>query len=615
MSSRHVFPRQRVRQWRRISSLVALISAFSFSLPSAHAAGGADDIPPEFRASVERAVDYLQKSFAAKEIPEDGRLIITGLALLKSGIPPETPIIQAAISNAAGKAGNNKFGAAEQKKDVYEAGVALMLLEAADHGQGKYLPQMESIANYIIGRQAAHGAWDYSGDEADAGDTSMTQYALLGLWSAHKAGVPINPKVWDDAARWHINTQYPDGGFTYHPQPVTSGPSHTMTVSGICNLLVIRRHLYPEAPGKWGNQSENKSKEDRANRKFGVLEEVDAAGTELEQLEVEEAEELSDVEKSEREKAIAAMKDYTPTVPLAAIDKSITGGMGWLNRKWRVSQVGLYAYYYLYSMERLAALGDMDLVVGHDWYMEGGSVLLNTQNPDDGFWKEAHSGEAAATAFGIMFLTKATAQSLGKVPVFGLDAGLLVGDRGLMNRNKDKSEDDKEVEEKKKLPVEELLTTLMTSANPEDIGATQVALVDKVLFEDQSREALIAQKDLLLKMAADPRPDVKKIAYWALGRTEDYAVIPVLIDGLLVDNVDANVEALLSLCFMTRKPNGLSEKDVSPDTLLDPTLEGEARLQAVNQWREETYRRWKKWYFTIRPYSQRDDIEEALRIR
>ncbi len=44
----------------------------------------------------------------------------------------------------------------------------------------------------IMGKQKANGSWDY--DNRTFGDTSISQYAVLGLWEAENAGVTISPR-------------------------------------------------------------------------------------------------------------------------------------------------------------------------------------------------------------------------------------------------------------------------------------------------------------------------------------------------------------------------------------------------------------------------------------
>ena len=76
------------------------------------------------------------------------------------------------------------------------------------------------IASYLIAHQNANGSWDYAG--RSHGDTSITQYAVLGLWEAENSGVDVSPVVWDRTASWLMSTQFGDGGWVYHHDE----PSH-----------------------------------------------------------------------------------------------------------------------------------------------------------------------------------------------------------------------------------------------------------------------------------------------------------------------------------------------------------------------------------------------------
>ncbi len=70
------------------------------------------------------------------------------------------------------------------------------------------------LATYLLGRQNPNGSWDYQG--RTHGDTSISQYAVLGMWEAENAGVEIPPSVWDRAAGWFLSVQDSAGGWNYH---------------------------------------------------------------------------------------------------------------------------------------------------------------------------------------------------------------------------------------------------------------------------------------------------------------------------------------------------------------------------------------------------------------
>jgi DNA-binding response OmpR family regulator len=60
--------------------------------------------------------------------------------------------------------------------------------EGQDH---PYVAELTAIAAYIEGMQLPNGGWDYPAGTrgGTTGDTSVVQYALLGLWAATRSGV------------------------------------------------------------------------------------------------------------------------------------------------------------------------------------------------------------------------------------------------------------------------------------------------------------------------------------------------------------------------------------------------------------------------------------------
>ena len=86
------------------------------------------------------------------------------------------------------------------------------------------------------------GYWTYpvTARAGDRGDTSITQYALLGLWDAERHGVSIPNAVWDRAASWLVATQDSDGAFWYHPGNEQYQPTHSIVAAGTANVLVCR---------------------------------------------------------------------------------------------------------------------------------------------------------------------------------------------------------------------------------------------------------------------------------------------------------------------------------------------------------------------------------------
>src|SRR5262249_34547919 len=101
--------------------------------------------------------------------------------------------------------------------------------------------EIDQIARYLMGKQKASGGWDY--DTRTVGDSSISQYAILGLWEAANAGADVPPAVFDRAAGFYIATQAADGGWFYHSDEPGHGVTMAMTAAGVGSLLICQRQL------------------------------------------------------------------------------------------------------------------------------------------------------------------------------------------------------------------------------------------------------------------------------------------------------------------------------------------------------------------------------------
>lgn len=536
--------------------------------------GGTERKPPppatdgQIQAAIRGGVDYL-KVYGAKI--DAGHAGVAAMALLKAGVPADAPVIQSTIKKIQARISTGGAYVPENSHThIYEAGVCLMALANAD--AKRYKPQIKAIADYIISKQGEAGDWDYP--ERSTGDTSISQYAILGLWEAVRSGIEVPTKVWDRAAAWHIGRQLKNGSFTYHPSGTEADGTHTMTVAGIGSLYVARMHLYPTAEDIEERELAGAAPRRRGTRKrFGLLEPADP-----------------DDEKTE--KPLPAPDLSRPTVRLAAIDRAISRATDWLSAGFTIEPPSVWKLYYLYGIERTMALANLATFDGHDWYAEGAAVLVATQLKD-GSWSE-QAGNEAATSFALLFLSKATSKMLKRNyrPPQKFGAGLLAGGRGLPeNLNEVQLEKGKVEVRKLAGPVDELLAEL-ENAQSRNVESAQAALVDTASIAKP--EALVGQKDRLAKLVHDPRPEVRRTALWALGRTNDIRTAPLLIEALLDPNLDCMVEARNALQYISRK-----SKDVElPD-------------QATDAQRAAAVARWRKWYRSIRPYDERDDLPEA----
>ncbi len=532
----------------------------------------------EIQAALGRAIASLKIRVNTND---QGESALVTMALLKAGVKPDTAEIKLGLDRILKRVSTKEYKPGPHW--VYEAGVSLMALANAD--SDKYRQQIGAIARFLIDNQQPAGFWDYQ--SPTNGDTSISQYAILGLWEAQRAGVPIPKKVWDKAAGWHVRRQASDGGFFYHPAaedqilpPINlmTKPTHSMTVAGTASLYVARMHLYPDARDTDAPATTTRSGRKRG-KKYGILEPAEAV-----REEVSPVAQLTD----------ASEASYKRITRLSAIDNAISRGKVWLADRFTVEPKGTWDIYYLYGLERLAALANFKEIGGHDWYAEGAALLCATQDVSGG-WRDG-CGNDPATALGVLFLGKATAKMLihkdRRPPERRYGGGLLVGGRGLPENLDNLQVDQNGVRVRKlKGPVDELLAEL-ENAQSQKIESAQEALVETIATQDP--EALVGQTERLLKLAGDRRAEVRRTAFWALGRTNDLRVVPALIRGLEDANIDCMIEARNALRFISKK----IDIHEPPD---EPT--------AVQ--RQAAIALWKKWYLGVRPYDARDDLGEA----
>ncbi len=544
--------------------------------------------PPEVLAAVRKALDYLQKNAQTVTAHESGLVAYT---CISAGMSPDDPSVKVLIDKIL-----LKFKSDEYKPELhhyYEAGVDAMALAAAD--KQKYRDQIQLVANYLLKHQRVNGAWDYPGQN-NGGDTSISQYGMLGLWAAARAGVEIPVKALDTAATWHLQTQLKNGAFCYQPLAVETSAKHSMTMAGVGSLGIARLLMSRNAHALETIAEEPEVKTKKNEKAFGILERVTAKETPDNPF-----------------PAAPSDANYKPQVSSRDLDAAMKRGLGWLASNYTVDKNALgWHLYYLYGLERAASLANLEKIGSHDWYAEGYRVLLKIQDADGG-WTDI-GGKISATCFAVLFLVRATEKLVPNAPppkaapkaaTFG--GGLLAGGRGLPTdlANVD-TKDGNLTAKKTDTPLDKLLAEL---ENPKSlkVESAQAALVEAVQIGQ--REQLIGQKDLLLKLAKDSRVEVRRTAFWALARCNDLRVAPVLIQGLMDADFDAAVEARNALCVLSRRPRGFG----LPDDLIAKLPENAAQAEkdsAFEKWRDADIRRWREWYQSVRPYSERDKLPD-----
>jgi hypothetical protein len=327
-----------------------MLSAIVAVAVSAFPAGGwAEEPAPDgaaVRAGILRAVDFmkgLQKPGGLwPDYAQDGGVTaLVTYALLQAGVAPDDKGVAAAL-DALCQVPN---------QTTYVVSLKTLAFTSAD--PKRYAKEIQACADWLVQTQGATGAWGY-GRAPDAPamdpnfdrgrpsareelerrraferpDASNTQFAILALSEADRAGARVPIDLWKRADRHFRTTQLPGGGwgYVYHdPDPAEAYGS--MTAAALASLYLCADRL-------------------------GKQETPDAS--------------------AER---------------LAAIDR----GLEWITAHYTLSEnpgrAQAWYYFWLYSLERTGVITGRRTFGDHDWFREGVALLVGGQRPD-GSWSD-----------------------------------------------------------------------------------------------------------------------------------------------------------------------------------------------------------------------------------
>lgn len=298
--------------------------------------------------SIEAGVVYLKRqqsrdgSFDEILAYPGGMTAIATMALLSCGEPPESDHIGRAL---------NYLRTLEPSK-TYSTALATMAFSLATPKRdlAKIRANVRWLEEAQVKRGVGRGGWGYP---SDSPDNSNSQYALLALHEAERAGVRAEDATWQAALDYWLKLQNQDGSWGYHE----GGGSGSMTCAGLSSVIIASNRLNEPDAKVNGND-------------------VDCCGAQERNSAVERGLEWMGRNFSVR---------HNP------------GGTGWL-------------LYYLYGMERAGRMSAERFLGGHDWYREGADMLVRIQDTTSGFFRGvgAHENDrpVLATSFSLLFLSK-----------------------------------------------------------------------------------------------------------------------------------------------------------------------------------------------------------------
>jgi hypothetical protein len=521
---------ERMRQRHPMPAQVLLCLGVIVAAAAPGAASGQQD------PSVLAGVQYLRGRYANMQ---SGESAMIALGLLKAEVPPTDPAVVGCLVRCRSRFTESGYiPELTDGRGVYEA--AAVTLAMVNQDPAENLAWIRILAGYLIGAQKPNGSWDYS--HRSAGDTSISQYAVLGLWEAENAGVTIPPVVWDRAADWFLSTQGAAGSWTYHRDEAAAGADTlSMTAAGVGSLLICQRQLEQFRQSRRG---------------------ISPLMTPL---------------------TAESWAHFKPATTAAQIDQAVKRGMTWLSANFsltNVAAIGHSPFYMLYGIERIGALAERQTIGRVDWY-ERGRAFIHSSQQTDGSWNGTY-GIEMNTVWAMLFVTKSTAKTIQKIQIKRLGAGTLLGGRGLPSDLTSLTVAGGRVVSRPMNGAIEGMLAVLEDPRAEQAEAAVAGLVDR--YYREGPEALRTYKARFRKMLTDRDPGVRRVAVWALAHTADLDVAPLLIDALVDPEEEVVAAARLGLQVLSRKIEGLGPP--SPST-------PEQRRAAAQRWRD--------WFNAIRP--------------
>lgn len=306
---------------------------------------------------------------------EGGQTALATLALLNCGVKSDDPAVKKALD----------YLASLPPKKTYVVGLSNLVFAEARPNE-KYLPRIQKNADWLIesaigfrGGAGTLEGWSYPGNQI--ADNSNTQYALLGLYAAKQAGATIDDKVWKAIQDYYTRTQVSEGAtsgyWAYYNKQFGDRASFSMTVAGVCGLLIAAMGL-DASEQDLDPQTGMPRKDQNGNTKCGVYSE----------------------------------------------NTALTKGMNWVGANFTFESPKS-SMYNIYGIERLGRLSGQRFIDRYDWYREGSDRLVGKYDPVRGEWVGGmqqddgsivgkggiDASPVLSTSFALLFLSK------GRTPV------------------------------------------------------------------------------------------------------------------------------------------------------------------------------------------------------
>jgi len=335
----------------------------------------------KIRAAIDDAVLYLRSQQNADgtigrgEVGSEGAephqcdTVIATLTLLAAGADPAADDgLKKALDWLAKQKPNNTY-VRGLRANVWE----YTLRKLPD--EKKFKDLLKEDYDWLLAALGDKEGWRYTKESRDW-DNSVTQYGVLGIWAAARAGYDPGDKFWTTLSKHFRSCQAKDGGWGYiGPE---GGTSPNMATAGLASMFLVFDMYHGKKPYS------------RANPR--TFTEGDAA----------------------------------------EVLKSIERGMDWLGKSNGNKNDG----YYLYGIERVGVASGRKLIGGEDWFARGALAILQAQRRDGSIPMGQWGGSVVGTSFCTLFLVYGGAPVAVNKLQFGKDQDWNLNPRDLANVSK-----------------------------------------------------------------------------------------------------------------------------------------------------------------------------------
>lgn len=354
----------------------------------------------DVKVAIKKGAEWLKKrpSMGSSQM---GPLALKLFALLRSGVSPDEKVIQQGFESLAKMAPKRTYGvslyimaleAKSVKRGDPEGASTVPRYQRGRIGKND-MRRIKALSEWLVrARNPGKGTWHYTSAAAapenkgqalmrGGYDNSNTQFAVLALHAAQRAGVKISPVVWAEIFNHFRSVQCQTEGNGQH---IITRTGEAKPPAGKKASSVARGNTRGRGQTQYRGWAYSS-----AGKAYGSMTNAGLSSIAI------AADMLKDARRLNR-------KDE------ADFKRMINEGLFWNAKNFSVTKnpgsasSGWY-FYYMYSLEKACEVLAVDAFDGRDWYVEGAEHLVTLQGAE-GAWNNTPND----TALALLFLNRAT---------------------------------------------------------------------------------------------------------------------------------------------------------------------------------------------------------------